>query len=329
MKKFLIIQTAFPGDVILATALAESLHASHPGDAIDFLVRKGNEGLLDAHPFIQQVIVWDKSKKLSSLISTIGKTRKKRYDVVINLQRFFSSGLITALSGAREKRGFDKNPLSFFYSKKSTHVIGNGKHETDRNYDLISDISAMNAKPSLYPSDDTFEKIQQLYVDELNGESYSCIAPASVWFTKQLPKEKWIELIKLLSVKHVFLLGSKSDKPLCEAIQRDPSLAGKRIINLAGELSFLESAALMKEAFMNFVNDSAPLHIASAMNAPVTAIFCSTIPGFGFGPLSTQSKIIQTKTMLTCKPCGLHGLAACPEGHFKCSLTIDMKDAAV
>ena len=61
------------------------------------------------------------------------------------------------------------------------------------------------------------------------------------------------------------------------------------------KLSFLASAALMQQAKMNYVNDSAPLHIASAMNAPVTAYFCSTIPSFGFGPLSTNSKIIEIK----------------------------------
>ena len=59
-----------------------------------------------------------------------------------------------------------------------------------------------------------------------------------------------------------------------------------RLVNRAGELSLLQSAALMQGAAMNYVNDSAPLHLASAVNAPVTAIFCSTVPAFGFTPLS-------------------------------------------
>lgn len=77
---------------------------------------------------------------------------------------------------------------------------------------------------------------------------------------------------------------------------------------------------------MNYVNDSAPLHIASAMNAPITAVFCSTVPAFGFGPLSDHSKIIETKLMLDCRPCGLHGFKSCPKGHFKCALSIEAKD---
>ncbi len=78
----------------------------------------------------------------------------------------------------------------------------------------------------------------------------------------------------------------------------------------------------MKYAKMNYVNDSAPLHFASALNAPVAAIFCSTVPEFGFTPLSENSKIVQTNMVLKCKPCGLHGYKAFPLGHFKCANTI-------
>ena len=92
---------------------------------------------------------------------------------------------------------------------------------------------------------------------------------------------------------------------------------------LAGKLNFLSSAALMKNAAMNYTNDSAPLHFASAIDAPVTAIFCSTVPAFGFYPLSSKSFIVETTEALTCRPCSLHGLKACPLGHFKCANTIE------
>ena len=80
---------------------------------------------------------------------------------------------------------------------------------------------------------------------------------------------------------------------------------------------------------MNYVNDSGPMHLASAMNAPVVAVFCSTVPAFGFGPLSTQSFVVETKEHLTCRPCGLHGYKACPEGHFACAENIAANDLPV
>jgi heptosyltransferase-2 len=149
---------------------------------------------------------------------------------------------------------------------------------------------------------------------------YVCIAPASVWFTKQFPKEKWVAFIDQLKQFSVYLLGAPSDHEHCESIRNATTYPG--VTNLSGKLSFLESTALMQHAVMNFVNDSAPLHLASAVNAPVTAVFCSTVPDFGFGPLSDRSFIVETSEPLTCRPCGLHGYKACPQGHFKCALTI-------
>ena len=103
----------------------------------------------------------------------------------------------------------------------------------------------------------------------------------------------------------------------CEAIK----LASKniKIVNLAGQLSFLQSAALQQDAVMNYVNDSAPMHFASAVNAPTTAVYCSTIPSFGYGPLSDKHFIIEVSENLTCRPCGIHGKKTCPLGHFNCA----------
>ena len=146
--------------------------------------------------------------------------------------------------------------------------------------------------------------------------------PASVWFTKQYPVDKWIDLINNFpNTYNIFLLGGKEDVDLCEKIKEKSS--NNKIEILAGKLNFLSSVALMKNAAMNYTNDSAPLHFASAVDAPVTAIFCSTVPAFGFYPLSSKSFIVETKEILTCRPCSLHGLKACPLGHFKCAYTIE------
>jgi heptosyltransferase-2 len=75
----------------------------------------------------------------------------------------------------------------------------------------------------------------------------------------------------------------------------------------------------MERAIMNYVNDSAPMHFASAVNAPVTAIYCSTLPAFGYGPLSDQSHIVEIQEALQCRPCGIHGKKSCPQTHFNCA----------
>ena len=180
--------------------------------------------------------------------------------------------------------------------------------------------------PKLYPTLEHFKNVQSYKNRGIATPAfeYVCIAPTSVWFTKQLPKEKWIALIDRLPGDYfIYLLGAPSDKETCEEIRK--SSKHSMIENLAGELSFLESAALMRDAKMNYVNDSAPMHLASAMNAPTTAIYCSTVPAFGFGPLAAYSKTVETQLQLDCRPCGLHGFKSCPKGHFKCATTIKIE----
>jgi heptosyltransferase-2 len=151
--------------------------------------------------------------------------------------------------------------------------------------------------------------------------TYYTISPASLWFTKQYPEEKWVELINTIPFETpVYLLGSKSDNELCQSIIQKS--VNKVCVDLSGKLTFLESAALMKGARMNFTNDSAPMHLASAVNAPVTAIYCSTTPDFGFGPLSDHRAVVEVPAKLDCRPCGLHGYRACPEKHFRCANNI-------
>ena len=313
---FLIIQTAFLGDVVLATALIEKLKQFHPEASVDFLVRKGNESVLQGNPHLRNILIFDKSRKFSSLIELIMEIRKQRYNVVVNVQRFASSGLLTALSGAAYTIGFDKNPFSFFYTRKVPHRLDN-IHEVERNQLLVADFSDTNAAlPRIYPP-----QSDQAIIGALTGKPFITIAPASIWFTKQWPAHKWISIIeKAVPVFNVYLLGAASDVDLCKAISSQ--FPEENVINLAGKLSLLQSAALMKEAGMNFVNDSGPMHLASGMDAPVTVVYCSTVPSFGFGPLSSRKRIVEISG-LSCRPCGLHGYKTCPLGHFKCAEDIE------
>lgn len=242
--------------------------------------------------------------------------RKEKYSRVINVQRYASTGFLTAFSGAKETIGFDKNPLSVLFNRKVKHNFA-GLHEIERNYKLISHLTHhLVMRPRLYPA-----SYDQAYINKYLQQPFISISPASVWFTKQYPPLKWAALLnKLPDTYSIYILGGPDDRSLGEAIIQMTN--SKAPINLCGELNFLQSAALMSHAYMNFVNDSAPLHFASAVNAPVTAIYCSTIPEFGYGPLSDNKFIVEREEPLYCRPCGLHGYAECPQGHFKCALDI-------
>jgi len=314
-QRFLIIQTAFVGDAILASGAIHAIRATHPSAVIDILVRAGNETLYQNDPRIDRTIIWEKKRnKYIHLFQTLFSIRRERYNAVINLQRFAASGFLTALARADIKVGFSKNPLSFFFTKRITHRISAvGEriiHETDRISDCLRSIGIeSNAKPEIYIPQTAEEKIAPYL-----KKDFVTISPASVWFTKQYPKHRWKNLAQSIDCQ-IYLLGGKGDIELCNDIAQGMN----HVAVLAGEFTLIESAALMRHAKMNFVNDSAPLHLCSATNAPVCAIFQSTSPTFGFGPLSQQSHCIETDRKLDCKPCGLHGRKECPHHHFLCA----------
>ena len=337
----LLIQTAFIGDVILMTALLEYLALHEPTTPVDVLVRRGNESLLVGNPHVRNVLIWDKKhRKYANLWQLLRQVRATGYGRVVTLQRFASTGFLTAFSGAAERVGFAKNPFSRFFTRRTPHVIGDGTHEVARNLLLLgrggelkigkesgppppvlnSSYLILNSLgPRLYPSV-TDEAAVAPYAA---AGPYICLAPTSVWFTKQYPEEKWLELLAALPTGlRVYLLGGPPDVAACERLAAASGQAN--VTSLAGQIGLLASAALMRGAVMNYVNDSAPMHLCSAVGAPVTAVFCSTVPAFGFGPLSPVSFVVETPEALACRPCGLHGHAACPLGHFRCAHSIEV-----
>src|SRR5690606_25729931 len=198
-------------------------------------------------------------------------------------------------------------------------------HEVQRNLQLIRAIdpsfeivdNSKNYRPEL--------PLQQKHLDKVSPFTqgdYFVVAPASVWFTKAWSEHKYKELTaELVKQGKVFFIGAPSDMELCDRIR-----AGlPNTENLCGQLSLLDSAALMQKAKRVFVNDSAPLHLASCVNAKTTAIFCSTVPEFGYTPLADDSVVVDTGKTLSCRPCGLHGHKACPLGHYKCSEDIEIQ----
>jgi len=337
MHRILVIQTAFIGDVVLATALLQNLHAAYPAATIDILVRQGADELFTEHPYINEVHVWNKKKnKYQHLFQIIQNIRRIKYDVVINVQRYLATGIITVLSGAKKTIGFNKNPLSFLFSEVVAHQFGAAAeaaeagarpaaqnsnsaslHETSRNHALLASLTtAPVAKPALYPSVANFATVQKW-----QGAPYICMSPGSVWETKKMPAKNWIDLINAVPTNYtIYLMGAPNETALCAEILSGSSREG--VINIAGQLNLLEAAALIKGAHLNYVNDSAPMHLASATNAPVAAIYCSTIPAFGYGPLSDTQFVVETLEHMPCKPCGLHGKKACPLGHFNCGHSI-------
>jgi heptosyltransferase-2 len=145
-----------------------------------------------------------------------------------------------------------------------------------------------------------------------DDERLVAFAPGSVWATKRWPYFPQLAQ-ELAGDARVVIVGSAADSPLARAI----AVAAPTAIDTTGQLPLLASAELIGRCAAIVTNDSAPMHLASAMGTPTVAVFGPTVPEFGFGPLSARATVVGHDA-LPCRPCDRHGPARCPLGHHHC-----------
>ncbi|UCB52003.1 MAG: lipopolysaccharide heptosyltransferase II [Candidatus Zixiibacteriota bacterium] len=329
-KQILIIQTAFIGDVILCTPLIKGLRKTFPDAFISFLLIPETENVLKNNPHLNEMLVYDKRKKrgLGSFLQIVTRVKQGKFDLAVIPHRSLRSSLLAYLSDIPERIGFDRAVGSSLFTRKVVYKAN--VHEVGRNLSLLSDFTPhlTDTSPELFPSPEDFSHARKLLSDAgiAEGDEIVGVAPGSIWATKRWLPERFAEVADLLLKQagtKIVLLGSEDDRPLCEKIAE--SMTETPAI-VAGKTSVLQSAAIMSLCRVILSNDSAPVHIASAMRIPVVAIFGSTIPEFGFAPYGVDHVIIQRE--LDCRPCGIHGKRECPERHFRCMQDISAKEVS-
>ena len=320
MNRILIIQTAFLGDLILTTSFIREVKNVYPDSFIVVLVNKGTEMILNCNPHIDEIISLDKKKIKSSIIDFvkfIGKIRKKRFNICFCCHFSYRSSLISFFSGAKKRIGYSNSGFSFLHNISVFRPKLN-KHETNKLYSLLFDTVTEYPKknrPELFYTETQIKNIKIiLKKNKIVDKKYIILAPSSVWYTKQMPKEKFQKLGEMIHsrLNYDFItIGSKKDEELGEFVC---NRMGK---NFCGQTNLIELSYLVQNSSCLVSNDSSPVHFASAHNIPTVSIFGATIPNFGYTSLSDKSFTAEVGN-LSCRPCGIHGGNNCPKKHFRC-----------
>ncbi|MEO7291926.1 MAG: glycosyltransferase family 9 protein, partial [Ginsengibacter sp.] len=330
--KILVIQTAFLGDVILALPLIQTIKVVMPDTIIDFICVPTASNVLQNHPDINRIIIYDKKgkRKLDKFLDLIAEIRREHYDIVLCPHRSARSALMTYFSKAKMKVGFDKNSLSFLLNMKVPY--DDTAHEIERNLDLLQSVlenpideSQVSLKPQLYPYEKD-EKIVELILKEHNaGENIIAFAPCSRWFTKQFPVHKSFDTIReLIRQNHsVVLLGGGEDFEYGKQVEKE--INDKALINLCGRLTPLQSYIVINKSKCLITVDSASQHLGAAADTPIVLIYGSTDRRFGFYPLTSKNVVVEN-IGLKCRPCTNHGRTECPLKHFKCMEELSVEE---
>ncbi len=323
-RKILILQTAFIGDVILATPLAQAAHQIFTPCEVHFMAIPGAANLLEKNPHIQRVWIYDKrgqQRGMRGLWQLSRQLRQEKFALALVPHRSLRSALLVWLARIPVRVGFNRSAGAFLFTQK---IVYQEKHEVERNLDLLRGFGKLATQFKPVVAWDESDEARVASFKKEPAQNKIALAPGSVWPTKRWPQERFAALAQRLIAEigaQVFLLGGREDAALCEQIQKE---AGPACTNTAGQLSLRQSAALLNGCAVLVSNDSAPTHLGVATNCRVITIFGPTVPRFGFAPYGEGHAVIEKN--LPCRPCSAHGTKTCPIGTHACMLEIEVEE---
>jgi heptosyltransferase-2 len=314
VQRGLVIQTAFPGDVILTTPLIRRA-AERTGAPVDVITTPVAAPVLANNPYIREVLLYDKRGRHQGVgpwWRLAQRLRLRRYGVAYLAQASLRSSLLAWVARIPRRIGFRGTPGSFLYTHAVT--MRGEPHHVERLL-ALADSAPDRREPEIYPSNADKAAVDELLAEAGIGGAYIAIAPGSQWGTKRWPY--FAELARALALEApLAIVGGPADRADARAI-RNALGAGAPVADAVGRLSLLASGELIRRATMLVSNDSAPVHLASATNTPTIELYGPTIPGFGFAARARFSRIVEPDP-LPCRPCSHHGPAVCPLVHHRC-----------
>lgn len=311
--RILLIKPSSLGDIVHALPALSALRQRYPQAWITWLVKEEWAELLNGHPALNDV--WPFSFRLADWPSFLKRIRSVAFDVTIDLQGLFRSGIISKLSGAMTRIGFagGREGSPFFYTHGIELPIPADKswrlldmHAVDRNLFLIEQLGADVSHPRFVLP--VSEQDQKSSLSLLTSHGWSLedrligIAPMTRAKVKNWPLERFVETARVLCQAgycRVVVLGSSDQR---EIGSRFEHALGQSCINLVGKTTLRQLTALMHRMTVVLANDSAAAHLAAAVGTPVVAVMGPTNPR-STGPYGKCSRVAVCEG-LACRPCG-------------------------
>ncbi|MFD1800628.1 putative lipopolysaccharide heptosyltransferase III [Mixta tenebrionis] len=291
-RTILVIKLRHHGDMLLTTPVINALRQRYPDASIDVLLYQETSPMLQAHPAIRHLHRIDRKwKKLGAWqqlkheLALVNAIRRSRYDLVINLADQWRSALITLISGAQERIGFAYNKRdNAFWRLCHNQLVAatsfNQLHTVEQNLLALSPlgIPTNHVPVSMHYAHQEWLATEQLLLQRGVNGPYVVIQPTSRWVFKCWDDEKMAALIDRLNQPDLkIVLTAAPDAKEMAMIEHILSLCrNPQVTTIAGQLSLTQLAALIDHARLFIGVDSAPMHMAAALQTPCVALFGPT-----------------------------------------------------
>ncbi len=315
--KILIIKLSAIGDVVQTLPALEAIKKVHPESEITWVVEEAAAGILEGHPLINRLLISRRKTWLrllrnpitayrgfGGIIGFVRDLRSARYDIAIDFQGLFKSGVVIGIARADRKIGFDRTrEFSYLFLNERLPAYDIEKHALDRYLDVARYLGAKDPSPSctLSLEQELTTIRRRLASIKPSGRRLAVMNPAARWKTKLWPEPNFADLAdRLIREKNMMVIftGSVDDRRMNERIRA--LMKRGDAVNWAGETTLKELAALALLSDVFITTDTGSMHLAAAAGAKVVALFGPTAPcrTGPYGPLGTV-----IRAGIDCSPC--------------------------
>lgn len=317
--KILLLRLSSIGDIVLTSPVIRCLKQQVPNCELHFLVKEQFKIVLENNPYIDQLHLFS-----GNLSENIAALKKEQFAWIIDLHNNQRTFLIKKRLGVKSKSFYKANVEKALMVRLKWNRLPD-KHIVDRYMDTVAHLNVQNDGQGLDYFIPIEDKVNLQELGLTQSLKFIAFSIGGAHATKRMPKEKILNICEGFSLP-IVLLGGKTDSSVGEWVLNNASQ--NEIHNFCGKLNLNQSVSLLEQSAWVITHDTGLMHIAAALDKPITAIWGNTIPAFGMTPYpknpNSQYTNIEVND-LNCRPCSKIGFEACPKGHFRCMQEISVE----
>jgi len=322
LRRALVIQLRHHGDVLLTSPLFTVLKNRVPSIEVDALVYSETRQMLDLHPAIARVHEVRRDWKGAGTMARLAEEwrlfvalRERGYDLVVHLSEHPRGAWLARALSARYAVAHDFARKSRAWKKSFTHLVPllphAKRHRVEMNLDALRRIGIQPGEGEralvLMPGKDNESGVEALLAGHgLAPRHFIHFHPGSRWQFKCWPPERAAALVDALAQRgeRVAITAAPDEREL-DLIAEIRRRVSAQFVDFSGKLTLKQLAALSAHAKLFIGVDSAPMHIAAAMQTPVVALFGPS-GELEWGPWQVAHRVVASGTH-PCRPCGNDG----------------------
>lgn len=308
--KILVIRFSSIGDILLTSPVLRCIKQQLPGAEVHFLTKASFAELVRHSPHVDQVHTYR-----HGLGEVLPALRRERFDRVVDLHHNLRTWRVK-LALQRPTRSFRKLNVEKWMLVNLKRDRMPREHIVER---YLRTVEPLGVRPDGKGLELFIPKDKEVLPDTLPAShqaGYVALCIGAALFTKRLPVHRLVELAERIEGP-IVVIGGPDDRAAGRTIA---DAIGPRVVDVTGRYDILGSASLIRQARAVVAHDSAAMHVASAFQRPVVAVWGNTVPLFGMGPYMPEhpERVHQAEVDLSCRPCSKIGHDHCPKGHFRC-----------